>query len=865
MYVPVRWLAYEKYDADGGLITVGSGEVVRSSVFVAISDPCASTNDPLVFLDTATLTSTGVDASTGQILGGSLVPEPELPATVLPKLPRSQQFFEWAGYHKRTANEICPLFVRHVAAAPSDPRIVYADVEALGGVDPCPQATANGRSCDFLTGIYRSLDSGVTWRLVAGNRDTQVPSEFGKEVAVSLQVSATNPYVAWVARGAEAIEAWRIAPTLAGIVGQPPLDGCESQFALLANDGTKCGKIFDPACAFVFHVQPGAATPNTVAVGNNHLGHYVVSQCSKSTAVTDLCAQFDTMSGEALIDTFQKAAQGVICAPPESPAWVAWPKTPGTNDPLPWYGFVPGQNAGPILKPPACAYHFPSKPVGDVMPLSGPKGENCAVCPQFAAKEACGAPVQTVGQAAVDCCMTAQPMLAEMTHKVESNAAGVLSVTEQRHSTGASEEWIYDSALVTTSLAGVNYDTTFMAEDDPPGAPGSGAVPTLVGGDVSKGPTGMENIAWKWKAGKTCSSLSGMAFLPGGFAEQAAAVAKGNGPPGLEKFSQVVWALFSLPTKDCDVSAAIGFPMLGAAAARAGQPHVSARALGALWSPGANSPYASDFNGVYYSSRQATAHKRLIAGPTGALFASYNGVGVFLIDKAAAGSDPEVGNSGLAKGVKYLGFGVDQVVPPDFGPAVQDITWVRPDLLFAAVGRCNLSSKAVACAAGSAGCTCNTATPPECTKISYLRVRHINQTWHLCQQGHLPATGEWAVPGSWGHAIRRLETREVATTARPLCSGLRPACFDCETPRANGLDFRWQLDHARRLRGRPIRNATDGGQSGRIGQQHCTYLAPNHAPRWDLSDYANRWQVPRWDTGHLGRHHRPASVQPVGK
>ena len=407
-YVSVDWRAADTKNADGAPLAL-SVEVTRSSVFVAEADACADPEAPLVFRDTATLYRDAAGAYTTDEFDTAANGAPGSGGHLaLPKLPRSTQYAPGIGYHADAAHATCPLSVLRVAAAPSDSRIAYAVLVAKdsppGG---CPGI------CNGADGIYRTLDGGETWRLIASPWDPQWDGGPTHGMAVrSLVVSAQNPYVAWYLSDL----VYRVEPA-AGTAGQPKIDGCPAHAAAHARSATNCTACDAEAkCSYVTR----GGKPHNNLLFDAHL-----DVCDKSQVVTDYCKQFEDHGA-----TPAERLARVACGRPK---------------------------AADMLAPPSCVHHFPSQPADAAQSLYGDAGASCVPCAADVAT--------TQDTLPLNCCAVVHQVTT--TRQAVCDKAGDSTVSAGR---GGSEEGIYATAMIQDTTAGQLTTTFLTAAEDAPAA-----------------------------------------------------------------------------------------------------------------------------------------------------------------------------------------------------------------------------------------------------------------------------------------------------------------------------------------------------------------------------------------------------------
>ena len=200
--LPVEWRV--RQPADPKL-----KDVRVSGVMVAFEpDDCQGQRDApgaLTFRDSASVLKgqAGVDAAWGIWTDDKLS---QVTGHKPNKLPRQQA--------RRKANEapkVCPMRYFSAAVAPSDNRFLYAwgfsDMVTpadwdKAGVPLAPnQESPAVRGCNFMTGLYRSLDRGHSWHLASGISDPNAlgQPEMDLMTEVALSVAPHNPYLVMIA------------------------------------------------------------------------------------------------------------------------------------------------------------------------------------------------------------------------------------------------------------------------------------------------------------------------------------------------------------------------------------------------------------------------------------------------------------------------------------------------------------------------------------------------------------------------------------------------------------------------------------------------------------------------------------------
>ncbi len=625
-YVSVRWHAVDLKTAEGVTLSFPA-DAVRSSVFVADADGCADPNASLVFRDTATMFRDASGAHTTDEFDGSHL--------LLPKLPRSAQYANGVGYYGELANATCPLQVFRVAVAPSDPRIAYAIVAF-----PFQGPTACAGVCNFADGVYRTLDGGMTWRLIAGAYD---PSWAGGEIykARGLGVSADNPYVAWYLCADTANNTvYRIEPASGG-TAQPKVDGCPEVASPGAVSKTNCAACDSTAACVLFAGDSNGWLSNPP----NRDG------CDKSSVVTNYCQQYMDHNASIL---GRKA--DTPCGLPSS---------------------------SPLLAPPACMHHFPSQSPDDVTSLYGDASASCVSCAPAGCKEQ----VQTrLDRPPVNCCAVVHQVTKTLAPVCEGG--GVTSW--QTSGRGGSEEVIYATAMIPVSDGNTTTTTYVTAGGDAPAlnAAASAKPAPQTSGD------GIGFSVPQWKAKDLAGGLTNVAQL-----NDVRAVVRDRvgGQPG-------AWILGVQDVASSDgADAALGFFSLAwlQPAGSGGPP--TASVLGRIFAANPSNVYAPVGEPIA-TSRQASAHISLIDGGPRlyASFAGMGVFSVDKAQAYGATFDPTTEKipttvSHLVPGVAYLGdfptqLGgpVDETQVP--GPAVQDVARDGLGHVFSIVGACHYAT-----------------------------------------------------------------------------------------------------------------------------------------------------------------------------
>jgi len=437
-YVPVSW-----YSKEAG------AWVPRSSVFMAHAwdsdDPFA----PLIFRDVNGMSGLNDFWSKWRYCSTwenfFMLP--------LPKLPRSQQRDAHHAFHPSTAQNLCPYQVDAVAAAPSDPRIVYALLTPRHRDNPvgCPKPTSYAcqddakqpilctPQCDEMAGIYQSLDRGLTWSLVLSPRSYHAPNGINGMGPVTpwrdIVVSAKNPYVAWFS-GVE--DGWyRLQPVKA--LPNPPANITDFAGVMASLPKPSGCQACNNNCAPTVSCHPFTAPgPKGQALDNNQLFNADASKCDKLTIMPDPCGLFAEFNGNN-----PSGFEPTPSPPATSLGACVQPAGSFLSVPAGWTNAGGTANLG---VPPACTYHPASDPLTPTSLIA--PCVDCLATTNGTSWASCNAAVPVVPTATPPrCCMGAVPMSTLRTAKqcVDNVQEPTLS-----QNTGVSEEAVFHATTLAT-------------------------------------------------------------------------------------------------------------------------------------------------------------------------------------------------------------------------------------------------------------------------------------------------------------------------------------------------------------------------------------------------------------------------------